>query len=137
MQWYGVAKRSVYLNGTTYWAFMNQYSAPISAVDRWTPETAETASYPRLSTQVNQNNTQYSSFWQHDGSFLKLRYLEVGYKLPLALISKLRMKEARVFLNGTNLFSFHKLQDMKNADPEGLGGYPQVRTVSLGLKLKF
>ncbi len=137
MQWYGVAKRSVYLNGTTYWAFMNQYSSPISAVDRWTPETAETASYPRLSTQVNQNNTQYSSFWQHDGSFLKLRYLEVGYKLPLALISKLRMKEARVFLNGTNLFSLHKLQDMKNADPEGLGGYPQVRTVSLGLKLKF
>lgn len=134
---YGVGKRTVYLSGSTYWAFQNQYSAPESALDRWTEATKETAKYPRLSTQANANNTQYSSFWQKNGSFLKLRYVEVGYTLPTKWSNAVYSDKIRFFVNGTNLFSLHHLSDLKNADPEGLSGFPAMRTVSVGVKLQF
>lgn len=134
---YGVAGRTAYLSGNTFWAFQNQYGAPASALDRWTPATAETATYPRLSTIAVPNNTQYSSFWQHNGSFLKMRYLEIGYTLPEQVAKKVLTKNIRVFLNGTNLFSLHGMSDMRNADPEGLSGMPAMRTISLGVQVKF
>lgn len=134
---YGVGNRSVYLSGNTYWAFMNQYSAPASALDRWTPDTRNTAEYPRLSSQANQNNTQYSSFWLKDGSFLKLKYVEVGYTFPLKFRKEGSEASLRVFLNGTNLFSLHHLHKYTNADPESMGGFPAMRTFSGGVKFKF
>ena len=134
---YGVTRRTAYLSGNTYWAFMNQYAAPASATQRWTPETAATAVYPRLSTQAVANNTQYSDFWQVDGSFLKLRYVELGWTAPEKFSRSLRADSIRLFLNGTNLFSLHRLGRLVNADPEGLSGFPQMRTVSLGLKVQF
>ena len=134
---YGVGNRTVYLSGSTYWAFQNQYAAPESALYRWTEATKETAIYPRLSTQANPNNTKYSSFWQENGSFLKLRYIEVGYTLPEKWSKAVYADKIRFFLNGTNLFSLHHLHDMSNADPEGLSGVPAMRTVSAGVKLQF
>ena len=134
---YGVTGRTVYLNGNTYWSFMNQYGAPVSALSRWTSSTASTALYPRLSSIANDNNTQYSSFWQADGSFLKVRYVELGYTLPARASQALRMKSARFFVNGTNLLSFHRLGKYENADPESMNGFPQMRTASLGLKVQF
>ena len=134
---YGVGRRTAYLSGNTYWAFMNQYAAPVSALDRWTPETASSAIYPRLSTQANPNNTQYSDFWQVDGSFLKLRYVELGWNAPKKLTGSLKADSIRIFLNGTNLFGFNNMGGRKNADPEGLSGFPQMRTVSLGAKIGF
>lgn len=133
---YGVAGRTVYLSGNTYWAFQNAYGAPASAEDRWTADNPG-ADYPRLSTMAQPNNTQYSSFWQHNGSFLKMRYLEIGYTLPEQVAKKVLMKNARVFLNGTNLFRIHGLTSLKNADPEGLSGMPAMRTFSVGVQLKF
>lgn len=134
---YGIGKRTSYLSGSTYWAFMNQYSAPESALARWTDDTKESAMYPRLSTQANTNNTQYSSFWQENGSFLKLRYIEMGYTLPKRWSRAVFTNDIRVFLNGTNLFSFNRMNGLKNADPEGLSGFPAMRTISIGVKLQF
>ena len=134
---YGVGNRTMYLSGATYWSFMNQYSAPASALGRWTEDTRDTAQYPRLSTQGNSNNTQYSSFWQRDGSFLKLRYVEIGYTLPERCSSAISASAIRFFVNGTNLFRIDKVSGIANADPENMNGFPAMRTVSLGLKLKF
>lgn len=134
---YGVGGRTAYLSGNTYWAFMNQYAAPVSALSRWTPATADTAKYPRLSTQAVANNTQYSDFWHVDGSFLKVRYVEIGWSAPKQLTDRLKADSVRVFLNGTNLFSLSNMGGRKNADPEGLSGFPQMRTVSLGAKIGF
>lgn len=134
---YGVGNRTSYLSGNTYWAFMNQYSAPASALARWTPETAATAIYPRLSTQANANNTQYSDFWQVNGSFLKLRYVELGYSLPERAAQALRAQSFRLFVNGTNLIGLNAMGGRANADPEGVSGFPQMRTVSLGVKVQF
>ena len=130
----GVANRTVSLTGNYFWAFQNNTSAPELALTRWTPETAATATYPRLSTDYNQNNYQASDFWQRNGDFIKIRNIEVGYSIPENTIKSLRLKTLRLFVNGTNLFSFDHLV---NLDPETIAGYPALRTVSAGIKVQF
>ncbi|AEE54610.1 SusC/RagA family TonB-linked outer membrane protein [Haliscomenobacter hydrossis] len=130
----GVTGNTVYLGGNTFHAFQsNGQVAPI-AFGRWTPQTAESATYPRLSSRDNLNNYQFSSFWQRDGSFIKLRSAEIGYSLPAQLTDKVRISSARIFINGTNLFSWDNLED---GDPESLTGYPVMRTLTLGLNIQL
>lgn len=101
----GAANRTVYCGGKYYHAFQNDAKVSSIALGRWTPETAETATYPRLSSENNLNNYQASSFWQKNGNFLKLRSLEIGYTLPFQLSRKINLEKVRIFANGTNLFS--------------------------------
>jgi TonB-linked SusC/RagA family outer membrane protein len=131
----GITGNTVYFGGSLFHAFQNNGRIAPIALDRWTPETAATATYPRLSASNNLNNYRFSSFWQRDGSFLKVRSIELGYTLPTPLISKIRMSGARVFVNGTNLFSFDNMKGY--VDPETRSGYPALRTVSMGVKLQF
>ncbi|WP_375444946.1 SusC/RagA family TonB-linked outer membrane protein [uncultured Fibrella sp.] len=130
----GVTGSTVYLGGNYFQAFQsNGQVAPI-ALNRWTPQTAETADYPRLSSKDNLNNYQFSSFWQRDGSFIKLRSAEIGYTLPAGLLDGIRIQTARFFVNGTNLFS---LDRVPYGDPESLTGYPVMRTLTLGVKIQL
>lgn len=130
----GVSGRTVYLNGNYFQAFQNNAQVSEIALGRWTSSTAATATYPRLSTSGNMNNFQNSSFWQRNGNFIKLRSIELGYSIPGSLTSKLKLNDARVFLNGTDLFSF---DHMDFTDPETITGYPPVRTISIGLRLQM
>jgi TonB-linked SusC/RagA family outer membrane protein len=130
----GVTGNTVYLGGNTFQAFQgNGQVAPIAA-GRWTPQTAETATYPRLSSKDNLNNYQFSTFWQRDGSFIKLRSAEIGYTLPASLSDKIRIHTTRFFVNGTNLFSLDKIE---YGDPESLTGYPVTRTITAGLRIQL
>ncbi len=130
----GVTGNTVYLGGNTFHAFQsNGQVAPI-AFGRWTPQTAESATYPRLSSRDNLNNYQFSSFWQRDGSFVKLRSAEIGYALPAQLTDKVRISSARIFINGTNLFSWDNIE---YGDPESLTGYPVMRTLTFGLNIQL
>ncbi len=131
----GVTGNDVYLGGRYFQAFQNNGKVGPIAFDRWTPATAETATYPRLSPTGNLNNYRGSSFWQRDGSFIKLRSAEIGYMLPVKVIRKLRLSTARVFVNGTNLFSIDHLDGY--TDPETLSGYPALRTWSAGTRFQF
>lgn len=127
----GVANRSVTIPGY-YHAFQNDGKAPSLALGRWTENTHDTATYPRLST-YNQNNHQVSSsFWQRNGSFLKLRNIEIGYNIPSSIIGTIGLKNASLFVNGTNIFT---LDHVDIADPEILSGYPATRTFSIGVKV--
>lgn len=122
--------------GSQFYAFQNNGSAPEMAKDRWTPATAATATYPRLSSDNNLNNYRYSSFWLRDGNYLKLRSLELGYSLPKRTLSKARLTIARVYLSGNNLFSIDDLEG--DLDPEAMGtGYPALRTFSAGFRVEF
>jgi len=129
-----VTNRSVYLSGKYYQAFQNNGKISTVALNRWTPATAATATYPRLSAVNDLNNFQSSSFWIRDGSFIKLRSLELGYNLSKNVVKKLHVLNARFFINGTNLFS---LDHMDFTDPETLSGYPAVRTYSIGTRIQF
>jgi len=131
----GVTGRTAYFGGSSFHAFQNNGQIAPIALDRWTPETAATATYPRLSASNNLNNFRFSSFWQRDGSFLKMRSLELGYTLPTTLVDKIRVTNARVFVNGTNLFSLDRMEGY--IDPEVASGYPALRTVSGGIRLQF
>ncbi|WP_338869048.1 TonB-dependent receptor [Spirosoma sp. SC4-14] len=129
-----VTGNTVYLGGNYFQAFQSNGQVAAIALNRWTPQTAATADYPRLSSKDNLNNYQFSSFWQRDGRFLKLRSAEIGYSLPAGLSDKLRLKTVRFFVNGTNLFSLDRIP---YGDPESLTGYPVTRTVTLGLKVQL
>ena len=131
----GAANRTVYCGGKYYHAFQNDAKVSSIALGRWTPETAETATYPRLSSENNLNNYQASSFWQKNGNFLKLRSLEIGYTLPFQLSRKINLEKVRIFANGTNLFSLDHMDGF--TDPETMSGYPALRTISFGLSIQL
>ncbi len=131
----GVAGRTVYLNGDFYQAFQNDGKIGEVALGRWNASNKENATYPRLSSENNANNFGvYSSFWQKNGNYIKLRNVELGYNLPDELMTKWGLLSARFFINGTNLFS---LDHLEYSDPEIMNGYPPIRTYSIGCKIQF
>jgi TonB-linked SusC/RagA family outer membrane protein len=130
----GVTGNTVTLSGNYFYAFQNNGQIAPIALGRWTPATAATATYPRLSSKNNLNNYVFSSFWQRDGSFVKLRSAEIGYTLPARMTQKIKINTTRFFLNGTNLFSLDRI---KYGDPESLTGYPVTRILTLGAKISL
>ncbi|MBC7889659.1 MAG: TonB-dependent receptor [Ferruginibacter sp.] len=131
-----ISGRTVYLGSNQFRPFQGFGQAGVIALERWTTQTAATATFPRLSSSDNNlNNYRFSSFYQRDGGFIKLRSAELGYSLSQKIISKVKLKQARLFLTGTNLFS---LDHIKYGDPEALGnGYPALRTITLGARIQF
>ncbi len=103
---------------------------------RWTPETAATATYPRLTADANHNyNKASSSFWMHDGSYFRLKNVSVAYNLPYRWTSRLKLGSVKLFANGQNLFT-HAAYDF--VDPEvGVGAYPVQRVLNTGINVKF
>jgi TonB-linked SusC/RagA family outer membrane protein len=134
MLFVAVGNRSVYLTGKDFHAFQQDGKVTSWALGRWTPDSKSSADYPRLSSMDNQNNFQPSTFWQRNGSFLKLQYAEIGIHLPKRMIERIHLNETRIFINGTNLFSVDKVEV---ADPEILSGYPAIRSYSIGVKIQF
>lgn len=130
---HGAVNRTVYLSANYYKAFQNNGSVSEFALNRWTSEeTASQATYPRLSLTNEQNNYRSSTFWTRNGNFLKLRDISVGYTFK-KFIPKTK-SDLRVFVNGTNLFA---IDDVEGYDSERIGGYPAMRTVSLGVNVQF
>ena len=131
----GVANRTVSLTGSLFHAFQNDGKIGEIALDRWTPETANTATYPRLTALNNENNYRYSTLWQRDGSFIKLRNIELGYTFPAKLIESIGLENVRIFVNGTNLFSWDHMKGYR--DPEIEYGYPATRSYSMGINIQL
>ncbi|MGM9738205.1 MAG: SusC/RagA family TonB-linked outer membrane protein [Candidatus Cryptobacteroides sp.] len=96
------------------------------------------AEFPRNDTFNNTNNEQASTFWQRDGSFLRLKNAMIGYTLPRACANKIRFDSIRFYLSGVNLLTFSKF---KMYDPElgsGQGaGYPPTRVINFGINFNF
>lgn len=95
------------------------------------------ALWPRLSSTKIDNNNQTSTWFMRDGSFLRLKSLEIGYTLPTAWTNKVKLSNFRVYLNGTNLlcFSRFKLWDVEMGG-NGLG-YPIQKSFNLGVVASF
>jgi TonB-linked SusC/RagA family outer membrane protein len=108
----------------------------IVANDYWTETNPNVyAFWPRLSTEPLNNNTQQSSWWLRDGSFLRMKSVEVGYTLQG--YKKVGLTSSRIYLSTENLFV---LSSFKLWDPEmgrnGLG-YPPNRRFNIGIQLGF
>ena len=87
----------------------------------------------------NPINMENSSRFIEDGSYLRLKNMQIGYTLPLRWTEKIKMSRCRIYLSGSNLFTLTKYTGY---DPEVGGGvdygnYPQSRTFMLGLNINF
>lgn len=123
------------LNSPLYKPLVNNGNISKTFLDNevpWTPENAAQATMPRLTTQSNANNYRANSLWFKDGSFIKLRNLQIAYNIPKRFT---HFADIKVYLQGTNLFS---LDNIGFADPEQLNAaYPTTRSFWAGLKFNF
>lgn len=106
-------------------------------LDRWTPGSGQNAGYPRLAIQQFSNNRVSSSFWLNNGSFLRLKTIELGYTFNESLVQKIHLKKLRVYANAYNLFTFSKIDFV---DPESTSdgtNYPISKMISAGLNIGF
>ena len=105
-------------------------------INRWTPENPS-ASLPRVG---GQNNTQVSSFYVQDASYLRLKNFEIGYSFPKSVMDNLKISKLRLFVGAQNFLTFTGLRYF---DPEGGSGNqsnrnaPLYKTVTLGLNVKL
>lgn len=123
------------LDSPLYQPIANNYTISDTFLSReitWTPEDADKATMPRLTSQGGENNYRDSNQWYRDGSFLKLRNVGISYNISKNV---LKICDATVSVNGTNLFS---IDNIGFADPEQLGAYyPTTRVFWAGVKFNF
>ncbi|NIG54127.1 SusC/RagA family TonB-linked outer membrane protein [Chitinophaga sp. Cy-1792] len=135
----GVFNRTINLLDVAYdytHPFENNNNITRFSTNAWTPETATTATAPRLSTTLNLNNSVNADFWLRNGNFVKLRSVELGYTFPKSGFLR-KMNTVRVFVIGNNLFTIDKLGDL-HLEPERFSmGYPLMKSFSFGLNAKF
>ena len=146
MMFQGVAGAERVLNGSSINPFNggggsgNLYS---NIDDRWTEENPDqNAFYPRLSygseTTSNINNFQKSTWWVRNMNFLRLKTLQLSYNLPKPWVNKVHLKNAAVYVMGTNLFT---LSRFKLWDPElntdNGASYPNTTSYSVGINFTF
>ncbi|WP_316799777.1 SusC/RagA family TonB-linked outer membrane protein [Pedobacter frigidisoli] len=136
----GVQNRDVYISGDAEWAFRNSGlgNAFKHNLDAYSPENPN-SNYPRLTIGTNQNNEKTSTFWLHNGSFLRLKNVQLGYTFPHSLTSKIKIPSARLFVSGENLLVSSPLSKYRNdVDPEVFGAsYPMQRIFNFGVNIKL
>lgn len=112
---------------------------------RWTGEgSTNDARFPRYSFVDDNLNTRASDRYVEDASFLKIKDLQLGYTFPISMIKKAKISRLRIYAQVKNAYTFTKYSGY---DPEIAGGifetgidrgiYPQARTWSMGIDLKF
>lgn len=111
-----------------------------NADDRWNPENPNNQDvfWPRLSSYNNENNTKSSTWWLRNSSYLRLKNAELGYTLPKKWQKAAAMRNARLFLRGSNLFTFSPF-DMWDPELGSTNGlkYPNQRICSVGFEVTF
>jgi TonB-linked SusC/RagA family outer membrane protein len=139
MAWAGATNTSRLLENTLNTPFEGGTRGllQVFADNTWTPETANTATLPRLSFNGNSNNSLASDFWIRDASYIRLKTLETGYNFKGIFFKKMGISTFRLFFNANNLITISKL---KIIDPEARTvrpQYPLLKLYNLGVKLNF
>ena len=139
----GVGKRDWYPNASNHY-FWGVYAQPWTNVqahnlDHWTPENPN-AYFPRVKAYIAEDESELGNpqtRYLQDASYLRLKNLTLGYTLPKALTTKMKMDKLRVYFSAENLFDVSHIK--ARLDPEGLDGkiYPFQKTYSVGLNLNF
>ncbi len=137
----GATNVSVNLGAELEWEFYNNATAMKDKhLGRWTPETASTATYHRMtqSSTSSSNNFQGSSFYQRDASYLRLKNLQVSYTFPKKWLEKSPMSRVMIYGSGYNLYTW---DNIRVVDPESRAGgqyfYPQTKIFNVGINVTF
>lgn len=107
---------------------------------RWiSAEETPNAKYPRAFNRDDKFNNKWSDFWLYDASFIRLKDVQIAYNLPSQWMQKTGMNSVRVYVTGSNLFSFDKIkfQDPESSATSAGQYYPQQRTITFGLNVSF
>jgi hypothetical protein len=99
---------------------------------RWTPETADVATHPRLSTKRSNNNSQASTFWLYSTDRFNLRKVQLTYDFPKELFEGKWVKALSIYINGNDLLTISKHRKMMETS---VGYAPQTRFYNLGVKV--
>ncbi len=139
----GTAKTNWYYHGSSIMPFWETMLPYVQNFDYWTPENTN-AKFPRLTSSPTVNNSQTSSFWMGSSSYLRLKSATLSYTIPSAVMSRIKIQSARIYVSGQNILTWTKLM---NYDPEvgpnnswipnGTWGYPNQKALSIGANITF
>ncbi len=141
-------------NYTRYWIDFETFNANRSyesLYESWDPQTNPNSLLPRLDFSDQQSNQYSTSYYIEDGSYVRIKNLQLGYQLPSATGKKIGMDNLRFYVQGLNLATFSKYRGYDpafNVTDPGAGGadgtigidygfYPAARTIMFGLSASF
>jgi TonB-linked SusC/RagA family outer membrane protein len=105
--------------------------------NRWTVENPSSV-HPRIANRNDQYFSANNTYWLRSSDYIRLKNFEIGYNIPETLLSKIGLKNCRVYTNGLNMFTWDKL---KIFDPETVSStgqyYPQSKIINFGLTATF
>ena len=141
MFWQGVFGQDVY----NYQKFQNDFwsvtdagsNKGVRVLDAWLPNVNTGSTIPMLTTNNQGDEGRTSSYFVENGSYAKLRTLQVGYSLPEKALERLHLNKARVYVSGQNLLTI-KSSSLTCTDPENPSfAYPIPTSISFGLQVDF
>ena len=143
MMFQGVDKVSRFYDAEAMFSFVNGGKVKKHHLDRWNPSLSEAqnlsnAKYPLLHyDNFGDHNQRLNSFFLQNGSFLRLKNIELSYTLPAAWTQPVGISDCRFYVNGNNLITWDKLNDISDPESNGSNRYPIMKTINLGVNLKF
>ena len=144
MFWQGVQGVDVdcrgYKSQTDFWANTNinvpYLNKGVRVLDAWSPANPG-SDIPALTTADTNREGRVSSYYIENGSFVKLRTIQLGYNVPKTFSDKLRMERIRLYVSAQNLLTI-KSSKFSGADPENPGfNYPIPLNMTFGLNVSF
>lgn len=120
-------------NSTYYWVKgSSKYSDVVWG--RWTEETKNTATYPRLTTTDNSNNFRNSTFWMYKTDRFDLKRVQITYDLPGSIFGNSFIRDMSVYVNANDLLTISKERKLMEMN---VGSQPQCRFYNIGVKASF
>ena len=140
MFWQGVFGQDVYNDQkfqTDFWSITDAGSNKgTRLLEAWTPANSK-STIPALTTNNTSDEGRTSTYYVENGSYAKLRTLQLGYNLPRKWMDKAHMRSARVYLSGNNLLTI-KSRSLTCSDPENpRWAYPTSTSVTFGIQIGF
>lgn len=139
----GVDKVSRYYDAEAMFGFVNGGKVKEHHLDRWNPALSESenlaqAKYPLLHyDNFGNHNQRLNSFFLQNGAFLRLKNIELSYTLPTVWTQSVGISDCRFYVNGNNLITWDKIDGISDPESNGSNRYPIMRTINLGVNLKF
>jgi TonB-linked SusC/RagA family outer membrane protein len=122
------------MKNSSYFRLAGESKYSEVARNRWTEETKNTATYPRLTTLNADNNFRSSDFWMYKDNRFDLAKVQLSYDLPQTIFTNSFIRELGVYVNGFNLLTVSKEREIMEMN---VGGAPQTRFYNVGVKALF
>lgn len=120
------------MKNTSYYYMSGDSKYSVNARGRWTPETAESATHPRLTTLSNANDAANSTFWMYSTDRFNISKVQLTYDFPSDMFKGKVVKALSVYLNGNDLLTISKNRKIMETS---VGYAPQTRFYNLGVKV--